>query len=119
MNDTDLSLADTESIEKTASAAPSPDIEAIKAQAKTEVLAYVAEVNELCQLAGMPDNAAAFIAKAVPVAEVRKALLTAKAAADEATALVGQLPSNALANNPAEPKIDTAGIYAARNQKGK
>jgi len=103
---------------------PAVDIAALTAQAKAEAraeaLAYVGEVNELCGLAGMPDKAAAFIAKAVPVAEIRKALLAARAAQSDATALVGQIPNNALANSAAEPKIDAAAIYSSRNNpKGK
>ena len=103
-----------------AAAAPTPliDLDAIRAQArseaKAEALAYVGEVNELCQLAAMPDKAAAFITKAVPIAEIRKALLTAQAAASEATAITGLLPVNATSAST-EPKIDTAAIYAARN----
>ena len=99
---------------------PLVDLDAVRAQAKAEAraeaLSYVAEVNDLCQLAGMPDKAAAFIAKAVPTAEVRNALLTAKAAASEATAIVGQLSNNETAVS-AETKIDTAAIYAKRNNK--
>ena len=99
-------------------AQPLIDLEALRAQArseaKAEALAYVGEVNELCQLAAMPDKAAAFIAKALPIAEIRKALLTAQAAASEATAITGLLPANATSAS-SEPKIDTAAIYAARN----
>lgn len=98
-----------------------PDLAALKAdlkeEAQAEALAYVAEVTELCQLSGMADKAAAFIAKAVPVAEVRKALLEARASKADATAIAGQSPANTPPSN-AEPKIDTAAIYAARNKKG-
>lgn len=102
---------------------PAVDIAALTAQAKaearSEALAYVAEVNELCQLACMPDKAAGFVAKAVPVAEIRKTLLTAKAAAAEATAIMSQ--HEGMAGSPAaESKIDTAAIYSSRNNpKGK
>ncbi len=99
-----------------------PDLAALKAdlkeEAKTEIMAYVAEVTELCQLAGASDKAAAFIAKAVPAAEVRKALLETRAAKADATAIAGQIPANTNPTNNAEPKIDTAAIYAARNKKG-
>jgi signal peptide peptidase SppA len=99
-----------------------PDLEAMKAglkeEAKTEAMAYVAEVTELCQLAGVPDKAAAFIAKAIPTADVRKALLEARATQAEATTIAGQIPANTNPTNNAEPKIDTAAIYAARNKKG-
>lgn len=99
-----------------------PDLEAMKAgfkeEAKTEAMAYVAEVTELCQLAGVPDKAAAFIAKAIPTADVRKALIEARATQAEATTIAGQIPANTNPTNNAEPKIDTAAIYAARNKKG-
>jgi signal peptide peptidase SppA len=98
-----------------------PDLAALKAdlkeEAQAEALAYVAEVTELCQLSGMADKAAAFIAKAVPAAEVRKALLESRAAKADATAIAGQSSANTPPSN-AEPKIDTAAIYAARNKKG-
>jgi signal peptide peptidase SppA len=97
-----------------------PDLAALKAdlkeEARTEAMAYVAEVTELCQLAGAPDKAATFVAKAVPAAEVRKALLESRAAQADAMAIAGQIPANT--NPSAEPKIDTAAIYAARNKKG-
>jgi signal peptide peptidase SppA len=97
---------------------PAVDIAALTAQAKAEAraeaLAYVAEVNELCQLAGMPDKAAGFVAKAVPVADIRKTLLTAKAATAEATAIMSQ--HEGMAGSPsAKSKIDTAAIYSSRN----
>ncbi len=97
---------------------PAVDIAALTAQAKAEAraeaLAYVAEVNELCHLAGMPDKAAGFVAKTVPVAEIRKTLLTAKAATAEATAIMSQ--HEGMAGSPsAESKIDTAAIYSTRN----
>ena len=95
---------------------PMPDLAALKAEAKAEALAYVSEVNELCLLAGTPDKAAQFIAKSVPSSEVRKALLGAKAAQADATAIAGQIPVNNPTPN-AEAKIDTAAIYARRNAK--
>ncbi|MDD3028833.1 MAG: S49 family peptidase [Alphaproteobacteria bacterium] len=101
----------------TAPMQPSVDVDAIKVEAKKEALAYVAEVNDLCLLAGALNKAPDFIAKGTPVAEVRKALLTAKAVADEATAIASQIPTTTAAST--EPKIDTAAIYASRNnQKG-
>jgi hypothetical protein len=74
----------------------------------------VAEVHELCALAGRGDLAAGFVAKATPVAQVRRALLEARAAEDEATVIRSQGRPNAV--EPAQPAIDTAAIYAARNQ---
>jgi signal peptide peptidase SppA len=100
--------------------AETPDTKAEIAAAKTtataETLAYAAEVTELCRLAGVPGSATEFIAKATPIAEVRKALLTARAAADEASVIAGQIPANTNTQQ-GEPKIDTAAIYANRNSK--
>jgi hypothetical protein len=52
--------------------------------------------------------------KATPVAQVRRALLEARAAEDEATAIRSQVRPATV--EPAQPAIDTAAIYAARNQ---
>lgn len=109
-------MENTEQLQPQEQAPQPPDLEALRAEARTEALAYVGEVNELCLLAGMPDRAMNFITKSVPLAEVRKALLDAKAAQADATAIAGQIPVNTKPAN-AEQKIDTAGIYAKRNQK--
>ena len=71
-------------------------------------------MHELCALAGRGDLAAGFVARAAPVAQVRKALLEARAAEDEATAIRSQVRPTSI--EPAQPTIDTAAIYAARNQ---
>lgn len=93
--------------------APPPTIEALREQAGLEARAYVAEVTELCILAGMPDRAADMIARSVPVAEARKALLEAKAVSAEATAIVGQIPAPKVERG--RTRIDTSAIYAKRN----
>jgi ATP-dependent Clp protease, protease subunit len=90
------------------------DLDAVRADERKATLAYVAEVHELCALAGRGDLAAGFIAKATPVAQVRKALLEARAAEDEATAIHSQVRPATV--EPAQPAIDTAAIYATRNQ---
>jgi ATP-dependent Clp endopeptidase proteolytic subunit ClpP len=90
------------------------DLDAVRADERKAMLAYVAEVHELCALAGRGDLAAGFIAKATPVAQVRSALLEARAAEDEATAIRSQVRPASV--EPAQPAIDTAAIYAARNQ---
>lgn len=119
MPETNTASVDTET-EAQLQPQPSPDINAIKTdmkeEAKREALAYVTEVTELCQLAAMPEKAMAFIGKAVPIAEVRKASLDARAAQADASAIVSQIPTN---TNPtqAEAKIDTGAIYASRNSK--
>jgi ATP-dependent Clp protease, protease subunit len=90
------------------------DLDAVRADERRATLAYVAEVHELCALAGRGDLVAGFIAKATPVAQVRRALLEARTVEDEATVIRGQVRSATL--EPAQPAIDTQAIYAARNQ---
>jgi ATP-dependent Clp endopeptidase proteolytic subunit ClpP len=90
------------------------DLDAVRAEERRATLAYVAEVHELCALAGRGDLAADFIARATPVALVRRALLEARAAEDAATAIRSQVRPATV--EPAQPAIDTAAIYAARNQ---
>ena len=90
------------------------DLDAVRADERRATLAYVAEVHELCALAGRGDLAAGFVAKARPVAQIRRALLEARAAEDEATAIRSQL--RPALTEPVQPAIDTAAIYAARNQ---
>jgi ATP-dependent Clp protease protease subunit len=90
------------------------DLEAVRADERRAALAYVAEIHELCAIAGRGDLAAGFIAKATPVAQVRRALLEARAAEDEATAIRSQARPPGAEHAP--PAIDTAAIYAARNQ---
>jgi ATP-dependent Clp protease, protease subunit len=90
------------------------DLDAVRADERRATLAYVGEVHELCALAGRGDLAAGFIAKATPVAQIRRALLEARAAEDEATAVRSQVRPAMV--EPAQPAIDTAAIYAARNQ---
>jgi hypothetical protein len=90
------------------------DLDGIRAADRQATLAYVSEVHELCALAGRDDQASSFIAKATSVAQVRRALLEARAAEDEATAIRGQVRSPVI--EPQQASIDTAAIYAARNQ---
>jgi ATP-dependent Clp endopeptidase proteolytic subunit ClpP len=90
------------------------DLDAVRADERKATLAYVSEVHELCALAARGDLAANFIAKATPVAQIRRALLEARAAEDEATAIRSQVRPASV--EPAQPAIDTAAIYAARNQ---
>jgi ATP-dependent Clp protease protease subunit len=90
------------------------DLDAVRADERRAKLAYVSEVHELCAIAGRGDLAAGFVAKVTPVAQVRRALLEARAAEDEATAIRSQV--RPAVTEPAQPAIDTAAIYAARNQ---
>jgi ATP-dependent Clp protease, protease subunit len=90
------------------------DLDAVRADERRATLAYVAEVHELCALGGRGDLAASFVAQATPVAQVRRGLLEARAADDEATTIRSQVRMPAV--DTAQPAIDTAAIYAARNQ---
>jgi ATP-dependent Clp endopeptidase proteolytic subunit ClpP len=90
------------------------DLDTVRADERRATLAYVGEVHDLCALAGRGDLAGGFVAKATPVAQVRRALLEARAAEDEATAIRSQVRPASV--EPAPAAIDTAAIYAARNQ---
>jgi ATP-dependent Clp protease, protease subunit len=90
------------------------DLDTVRADERKATLAYVAEVHELCALACRGDLAAGFVAKTTPVVQIRRALLEARSAEDEATAIRSQVRSASI--EPAQPAIDTAAIYTARNQ---
>jgi signal peptide peptidase SppA len=99
-----------------------PDLEAMKAdltekaraEAKAEAMAYVAEVHDLCALAGAAHRATDFIVKGMAIESIRRELLEAKAKTSEATTLTGHIPPQ---QAQAAAKIDTAAIYAKRNNK--
>jgi ATP-dependent protease ClpP protease subunit len=93
------------------------DLEGVRADERRATLAYVIEVHELCALAARGDLAAGFIARAAPVAQIRRTLLEARAAEDEATAIRSQV--RPVVAEPAQPAIDTAAIYAARNHNAR
>lgn len=90
------------------------DLDAVRSDERKKTMAYVTEVQDLCALAGAATQAAGFIAKVMPVQEIRAALLKARARQDEETMIHHQ-------HGPAlvqaeQPVIDTRAIYAARNQ---
>jgi hypothetical protein len=93
------------------------DLDRVRADERRATLAYVTEVHELCAIAGRGDLAAGYIARGAPVAQVRKALLEARAAEDEATAIRTQVRPTTV--EPTKPAIDTAAIYAARNHNAR
>jgi ATP-dependent Clp protease, protease subunit len=106
--------ADERQVTAAQSSAQVIDLDTIRADERKATLAYVTEVHELCAIAGRGDLAAGFVVKATPVGLIRRALLEARAAEDEATAIRSQVrPASVEA---AQPAIDTAAIYAARNQ---
>ncbi len=96
----DKQKADAETVSGPLNVAPAPtsaeviDPDKARSDGRSEALAYVREVNDLCALAGMPDRASDFIAADAPVATVRAALLEAHAKRDEATAIAGQHHGN-------------------------
>jgi ATP-dependent Clp protease, protease subunit len=105
-----------------ADSAPQPtaqviDLDGVRAEERRATLAYVTVVHELCAIAGRGELAAGFITRAAPIAQVRKALLETRAAEDEATAIRSQVRPATV--EPAQPSIDTAAIYAARNQNAR
>lgn len=58
------------------------DVDTVTATVRADALAYAAQVTELCVLARMPQRATEFIAGNVPLAEVGRALLKARAETD-------------------------------------
>jgi hypothetical protein len=90
------------------------DLDTVRTDERRATLAYAAELHELCLIANRSDLAAGFIAKATPVAQVRRALLEVRATEDEATAIRSQARPASVDPGPAA--IDTAAIYAARDQ---
>ena len=58
------------------------DLDAARAEGRRAAMAEVAEIHELCALAGCPARAAEFISAKTSVADVRKALLESRAQAD-------------------------------------
>ena len=84
------------------------DREALVARLRAEA----AEVLELCQIAGHPDLAAAYVRQGLSPANVRKTLLTQRAAGFEANPVV---PVNTLAQTGDNPLI--AAIKASHHRK--
>ena len=83
--------ADKTATEKTPPVATNVvDIDAARTQGRSDALAYVREINEICALAGAGDKAQAFIDKEAKPADVRKELLDARASADAAREVSGQ-----------------------------
>ena len=60
------------------------DLDTARAAGRTEALAYMREVQDLCALAGKPEMATAFIEKEAKASDIRKELLEARASADAA-----------------------------------
>jgi ATP-dependent Clp endopeptidase proteolytic subunit ClpP len=90
-----LSTEESMSEQKPTAAAPAAeiDVDKLKAEAKAaaaaEMKAYVAEVTDLCALAGVPQKAGELIASGKPVAEIRRTLIDAKAARPAEPEIVG------------------------------
>lgn len=68
---------------------PQPKVEGMPDQAARS---YMAEISQLCQLAGKPQLASKFIEKGIAAHTVRTTLLEHRAAEDEALEIVGQVP---------------------------
>lgn len=65
--------------EPVAAEAPAPNVDAMLAEARAEGYAHAAEILDLCALAKKPGMAAEFVKSRASVADVRAALLNAKA----------------------------------------
>lgn len=76
--------------------APEPtnvvSIDEARASGRSDALAYVREITEICALAGQPDKAMAYIEKDATAADVRKELLEARASADAARSITNTIP---------------------------
>lgn len=83
------------------------DLDAARQDGRTQALAYVREVNEICQLAGQAGRATAFIEKETPLADVRTALLEERAQADADTSITNQQPG-------AKPRFSLSGAMSSR-----
>jgi capsid assembly protease len=79
------------------------NLDAARAEGRAAGIAEVREIAELCQIAGVPGRAAEFIATGKSVADVRKALIDGRAAADAKTGeLSNHQPASTAAVNKAE-----------------
>ncbi|OSM04151.1 putative protease/scaffold protein [Magnetofaba australis IT-1] len=98
------------------------DLMAIRSQVRGATLAYVNEIHEICNLAGVPDRALPFINKEMSAVAVRQALIKERADNDEAL-IINHRHGADLSRSTEEsarPTINTQAIYAARNaQPGK
>ena len=81
------------------------------AQARCEVTQSAQAIAEVCMLAGCPDRAAQFIAAGKTEAEVRRALIDARAAQTEATAIRSTITVDAGTAMPSH--TETSPIVAA------
>ena len=81
------------------------------AQARREVTQSAQAIAEVCMLAGCPDRAAQFIAAGKTEAEVRRALIDARAAQTEATAIRSTITVDAGTAMPSH--TETSPIVAA------
>jgi hypothetical protein len=83
------------------------DLDTARQDGRTQALAYVREVNEICQLAGQSGRATAFIEKETPISDIRTALLEDRAKADTDTAITNQQPG-------AKPRFNLSGAMTSR-----
>ena len=91
---------------------PSPDELRASAQkqAREEMQAYTAEVAQLCALAGMSNKVVEFIAKGLPLADIRAALLEAQRQQREAYEVTGTHDGST--RQPQPENHDWARIFA-------
>ena len=113
MADTPADKTASTATEKSPVASNVVDIDAARTQGRSDALAYVREINEICALAGSPDKAQAFIDKEAKPGDVRKELLDARASADAAR----QVSNQNAPNNSQKPtaKVDLAADMRRRH----
>jgi hypothetical protein len=87
--------------ERAAEATPSAaDIEAVRAEAHRQGYAEAREIVELCTLAGMPDRAAALLAKETTPDAARQQLMEARVAEDGPEIRSHVMPNTGTAAKP-------------------
>lgn len=84
------------------------ELDTARTTARTEALAYARSVTELCQLAGLPEKATAFIEADTPLDEVRTKLVDAKANPATATSTINNQPA------PSQARFSLAGNMRRR-----
>ncbi len=88
------------------------DINAVRTQAESDAIAYVAAVHVACRIAKLPEKADAFITARTPLAEVNAALMRAMADRSDAAGVVSRIAPDAAVKGA--PAIDAEAIYKSR-----
>ncbi len=98
--------------------APVDELEAVRAEARADATKEAREIVELCTLAGVPADAATFIAAGESVENVRSKLLEAKATQGESLDINNTVDALNSASSP-QVELDPDAIYKARREIGR